>query len=601
MIARRLTLALALGGPLAAAGCGDGSPAVEVSTYVGPSHARNDEPLRREHARAVAGTVLAGLWPRSGAAQGDAATARYDEPVDPPTDPEQFARLVTAMREAPLDELGGPARRLASAGPQVWPQIRETLLAERTLPKGDYRSLLDAIGGDVPNRYGHFARSWKKAHGFDVKLSQDWFEDLLLLPTGRVGQGLRGVFRDCVLQTALLRAATAVGRDEPALTGEVVATLLHAAYALDGTFRDEVGRALVGVGDEAIPHLLLASMAPIAPRRSDREDPAALRAEYARVQLDKLDRLHPQRATQAVRDDPRRLVLVLEAYATVRPGEAAAVLLELADVDDPAVRNAARAAFRAYVEGPPPTAQARTIRLLGGGTSTALAHLSYRQRAAIAIRERMQQHTPDLLEPEPACEVRREDGSMDDACLGQPQRLTRAYFGWLDERRRSRDERAIAAALTEPEVHARVAQLDRLLAVDPALADGERLVPVYREAADAAIAEGDAARAGQLLRKAAQLAERGDASRGQALRVQALLAEASVPALTREGRRMLLASAQQLAPADPRVTAAFEQLDRVEVAAGPERWAPVAGMVAGLWALGLVGSWWRRRRHPLAS
>ena len=39
---------------------------------------------------------------------------------------------------------------------------------------------------------------------------EDWFSDLLALPTGRVSRGLTKVYRDCVLQTALLRAAAMV-------------------------------------------------------------------------------------------------------------------------------------------------------------------------------------------------------------------------------------------------------------------------------------------------------------------------------------------------------------------------------------------------------
>jgi hypothetical protein len=597
-IARHLMPALALTGAIALSGCRDEDPTVEVKTHVGPSHARHDEELRREHARTVAATVLAGLRRRDGATPAAAALADAsgDEPQAPPTDAAQFARLVEAVRQAPLDEIGGPVRRLASADPQVWPEIQAALLAERKAPKPDYRALLDAVGGDVPNRYGHFARAWKKAHGFDIKLSQDWFEDLLSLPVGRVVPGLRAVYRDCLLQTALLRAASAVGRDEPALTGEVVATLLDTAYAHEGTFRDEVGRAIVAIGEEAVPHLLLASDH-AAPRRDGREDPAALRAEYARLQLDKLDRLHPERAVAAVREDPRRLVALVSAYGVVRPGEAAAVLLALADASDPAVRAAARQAFLAYVEGPPPDVRARKIRLLGGGTSTALAQLSYRQRASLAIRERVQAELPAALEPE--CQVRREDGTMDEACLGQPERLAHAYFAFLHERRRTADARAILAALAEPDVRDRVAQLDRLLAANPALEGVEQLVSVYEDAADAALAAGDAARAGQLLRKAARLAEPRDAATpdaATALRVRALLAEASVPALGPEGRRMLLASAQQLAPDDPRIGAALERIDQREGPAAPRRLLPVAGMLMALWALGALGSWWRRRR-----
>lgn len=605
-IARHLTLALALG----TVACGDGAPEVEVSTHVGPSHARKDEQLRREHARAVATTVLAGLASRRREAAVEPAAA-LDEPVHPPTDAGEFARSVEALREAAVDEVGGPARRLAAAGPAVWPQIRQALLAERKAPKGDYRSLLDAIGADVPNRYGYFARAWKKAHGYDVKLSQDWFEDLLSMPTGRVVAGLRAVYRDCVLQTALLRAAAAVANAEPALAAEVVDTLLDAAYAHEGTFRDEVGRAIVAIGDEAVPHLLRASNYE-SPHRDEREDPAALRAEYAELQLDKMDRLHPERATAAVREDPRRLVALVQAYGEVRPGEAAAVLLELADAAEPAVRDAARTAFRAYVDGPPPLGRARKIRLLGGGTSSARAQLTYRQRAGIALRERIAADVPALLEPE--CETRLEDGTIDEACVGQPERHAKAYLAWLHERRRAADERAIAAALAEPDVGARVMGLDRLLAGNPALEGAVRLVPVYEEAAEAALAAGDAARAGQLYRKAAQLtaaAATPDAAsakleapakleeQAEALRVRALLAEASVPELRREGRFMLLASAQQLAPEDPRIGVALEQLEHVEGTATPERWAPVAGMVFGLWGLGALGSWWRRRRAAL--
>lgn len=596
-IARRLTVATTLA--LATIGCGDRAPAVEVSTHVGPSHARHDEQLRREHAQKVMGTVLAGLVARPSADDEVEAPGMpgmpgmVDAPVHPPTDAEELSRLLEALRQLPLDELGGPARRLAAAGPAVWPELRAALRAELPAPRGDYRSLLDAIGGDVPNRYGHFARAWKKAHGHAVKLSEDWFQDLLLLPTGRISSGLRGVYRDCLQRTALLRAAALVGREDPALTGEVIATLLDVAYADEGLFRDEVGRAIVAVGDEAIGHLVVESMQADA---EDRDDVTSLRAAYARLQLDKMDRLHPQRATAAVRDDPRRLARVLDAYATARPGEAAAVLLDFVDAADPTVRASARAAFVAYVEGPPPKAERRTIRLLGGGTSTARAHLTYRQRAALAIRERMQAEVPERLEPE--CETVDEQGRFHAECERQPERLTRAYLAWLDERRQAADARAIAAALAEPDVEQRVAQLDRLLAGNPRLADAATLVPVFREAAEAADARGDAAQAGRLYRKAARLCETEDPEGGTALRVRALLAEASVPALTREGRRMLLTSAEGLAPGDPRVAAALDQLHRSrEVELGvAQRWAPVGGMVLGLWGLGIAGSWWRRRR-----
>lgn len=588
-----LVLALALGGT----SCSEPAPTVEISTYVGPSYARTDAKARHESVVKVLQTVLDERRPDP-RPTGPDGSLTHDEPVHPPTNAEQFASLMQAVRTAPLDEIDGPARRLAAADPAVWPQVRQYLQAERRAPRGDYRSLLRAIGGDIPNRYGHFALAWKKAHGHAVKLSQDWFSDLLTLPAGRISRGLRAVYRDCVLLTALLRAAASIGAQDPALTGEVVALLLDMAYRDQGIFRDEVGRAVVRVGDEAIPHLWIESMRPRGRRKKDkREDIPVLRAEYARLQLDKMDRLHPQRATAAVREDPRLLARVLHAYGTARPGEAAAVLLGFADAEDPTVRAAARAAFIAYVDGAPPPAKGRTIRLLGGGTGRALSHLSFRQRAGLAIRERMAAEVPDLLEPE--CEVQREDGSLDRWCEDQPQRLTARYFAGLDERRAEADAQAIAGALAEPDVDQRVRTLDRLLAGNPNLALGAQLVPVYRDAAQAAIERGEAARAGQLLRKAARLAEREAPQDGEALRIHALLAEASVPDLTPEGRRMLLSSARSLAPHDPRIGRALWALDRTTTDPAPTRTriTPVMGMVAGLWGLGFMGSWWRRRRR----
>ncbi|MEX1368901.1 MAG: hypothetical protein AB1Z98_37595, partial [Nannocystaceae bacterium] len=262
----------------------------------------------------------------------------------------------------------------------------------------------------------------------------------------------------------------------------------------------------------------------------------------------------------------------------------------------------ARSAFAAYVTGPPPVASRRTVRLLGGGTASKRAHLTYRQRAALAIRQRLAAEAPEQLEPE--CEIHREDGSIDEACETQPERLMNAYYAWLDARREDADRQALQQALAEPDPRLRVGRLDELLVSNPDLTVGPALVPVYREAAAAASADGEVARTGQLLRKAARLAEREDPEAGRQLRVEALLAEASVPTLTREGRRMLLGSARDLDPEDPRVDAALASLQGPDHG-GPDpdrRWAPLAGLVLGLWALGAMGSWWRRRgRAPVVA
>jgi hypothetical protein len=474
--------------------------------------------------------------------------------VEPPRGRRDVEALIRAVRSAPRDELEGPARRLAAADTRTWPELRTALLAKRTAPKGDYRSLLRVIGGDVPNRYGYFRLHWKRAHGHAVVLSEDWYEDLLAVPRSKVSRGLRKVYRDCVLQTAMLRAATAIGSD-PDLTADVVATLLDVAYLHRGTFRDEVGRAIRRIGDEAVPHLIRAAIDP--PKRRNDDDVEVKKAAYARYQLDRMDRLHPTRAVAAVRQSPRLLADVLTAYGNARSGEAATVLLDHADAPSPRVRTAAGEAFLAYVTGPAPRAVQRTVRLLGGGTKKTRAYLSYRQRAAIAIRERLEAEAPSLAE-EP-CDIRREDGTTDTHCEAQPQRHTAAYMTWLDERRRKREADLIEAALSETDATVTMELLDRLLTTSPQLEAGDRLVTFFSAAASSALAAGDPARAGQLLRKSARLAEREDSERARDLRVRALLAEAAAPGLDARGREMLLKTASDHARNDKSIAAALRE------------------------------------------
>ncbi|MEM6995158.1 MAG: hypothetical protein AAF721_31895, partial [Myxococcota bacterium] len=418
---------------LAAVGC-QRAPSVQIEAWVGPQHAKNDDARRAAEAEKVARAAMAEMFPTQ-TSEADEAAKVIKLAAHPPETPAELEGLIKALREGPLAEIAGPAHRIAAADATLWSELKALMLAERRAPKGDYRSLLAAIGGDVPNRYGHFSLAWKKAHGHRVKLSEDWFADLLSLPRSKVSPVLRKVFRDCVLQTALLRASSRIGQT-PALTQDVVGALLTAAYHHQGTFRDEVGRAVQGIGDEAIAVLVRSAVLPDGRIRD--EDPAVQRARYAAVQLDRMDRLHPQRAIDAVRADPRRLTEVLAAYGDAKVGEAAAPLLDYVDAMDPTVRATARASMFAYVEGPPPKARRRTIRLLGGETSSARAYLTYRQRAAVALTERLAAEEPQLLEPDCGPPRRGEDTrtpAQIRACAGQPLRHLQAYVQHLDARR----------------------------------------------------------------------------------------------------------------------------------------------------------------------
>ncbi|MBK9754941.1 MAG: hypothetical protein IPO88_15855 [Nannocystis sp.] len=478
------------------------------------------------------------------------------------SDPESFAALLEAARKAPQAELPAIADALARTPTELWPELEARLLAARKARKADYKALLAGIGGDVPNRYGHFELAWKRAHGFTVKLSEDWYGDLLALPPGRVSKALRGIHRDCVVTAALLRAAATIGR-EPARSEAVVDALLAAAYLHEGTFRDEVGRAIRRLGEPAIPGLLRRSLTPPLP--ADEKEAATVKAsdayrkaEYARVQLDRMDRLHPPKAIAAVRDDPRLLADLLAAYGVVRIEEAAAPLLAHVDAPIPRVRAAARAAFLAYVQGPAPRAERKTVRLLGGRTTEAPARLTHRDFARLAIRERIAAEAPDLQEPE--CSTIAADGTRDRVCEAQPERLAVAYFARIEAARRTREQAQVDDALAQPDRVTTVAMLDALLADNPELEMRAQLVPSYEAAADEAEAAGERRRAAGLLRKSAALLSEADPGRSTRLRLRALLVEAEIDELPAQGRAMLLATAESLAPDDPSVHAALARV-----------------------------------------
>jgi hypothetical protein len=558
-------------------GC-TGPPAeVVISTRVGDEQARADVAGARE-----AGSLLVddarSWWARhplrralgpspAPAADGEELRSADDEPIAarvdviryepaPARELEQLHAQLHALREGPTDEIAMLARNIAQADPTTWPAIRAALLGERERPKREYKQVLAVIGGDVPNRYGHFALHWKKAHGHDVRVSDDWFEDLLALEPARISKPLRPVYRDTVLTVALLQAATHVAQTEPRLVSEVVTTLLDAAYVHDGTFRDEVGRSVSAIGNPAIPHLMRESVASETWAEGSVEE---RRAAYATYCLDRMDRLHPSRALDAVADDRRLLADVLASYAEVRDGEAAPLLLDWVDADAPGVRRAARASFEAYVTGPLPKVRRKSIRLLGGKTSTQRAELSHREHARLAIRDRLGATAPELLEPE--CALWLSGGLIDPECERQPERLFRAYLDHLDQRRLVRRDAIVAEALASADLDHGAALLDTLLTDGSDPVDPDLIAPFYVEVATRAEAAGDPTRAAQLLRKSAMLLADHEPERARELTVDALVLESSVDGLDEPGKAMLLGTARELGEDDPVVAGALAALE----------------------------------------
>ena len=591
-----------------ASACGDAGAEVVIDTRLGDDRAQSE----LDRARAVIeGLAEAGTtwWAQRGATAPAAAVTTDGDPPPapakdldyvpvPPHTSEAFAAQIAALRDGPIDEVGILTRNLAEAGPDLWPEIAELLLAARERPKAEYKHVLDVIGGDVPNRYGHFDRTWKKAHGYDVRLSTDWFEDLLGVAPGRISSSLRPVYRDALLTVALLRASAKIAREshgERERVGEIVSVLLDAAYVHDGTFRDEVGRAIDAIGDAAIPHLLRES---VVPERAEDGSVPERRAAYASYCLDRMDRLHPSRAIEAVSDDRLLLADTLSAYGLVREAEAAPLLLERLDTDAPGVRRAAREAFEAYVVGPTPQVRRKSIRLLGGATSSRRAELSYREQARLSLREQLAKTAPELLEPE--CELWLPSGVIDPECERQPERLYRAYVAHLDQQRALRRDALVTRALTYGDRVAGAAMLDTLLTDTSAPVQPDLIAPFYAEVATQLEQAGQTEQAAALLRKSAMLLADADPVRSRELTVDALVLEAKTEGLDERGRMMLLYTARDLDSDGTAVEVAFGQLEAAiesSSAAARGRWIRwSAGVLAALAMLLWLGAWLHRPR-----
>jgi hypothetical protein len=539
--------------------CGQAPAEVETRVHVGQKlpeaqhawvhEARADGPAPEFAAAAQVWAAIRSDWresnPRATGEVSPQSVHRANSITRPPQTPEELDELLAQLRKGPIDEVALPAHNLLKTHPSAWPQLRELLLGPREGSKKEFTNIVRLFGGDVPNRYGHFALHWKKNHGYAVKVSEDWFKDLLSLPLGKVSHMLHPVYRDALLVVAGLHGAAHIARSEPALAGEVVETLLDAAYMHRGTFRDEVGRAMVSVGEDAVPHLVLAS---VLPKGGRDDDPAHMRARYASYNLDQMDRLAPGRALAAASAEPRRLVALLDAYGVAKVGDAAGPILSVVNDPSPGVRAAAREALLAYVTGPPPRMKTRSVRRLGGKSVRRQAYLSYRALAANAIWSTLESEAPELLE-EP-CDTRREDGSYDQRCIDQPARLVQAWFKRLDTQREKAERldltEALAAANVEPVASADTLSL--MLRDGSVQLDTERRSEVVEVMLRAAAEAGDPTLEAGKLRSAAKLIEADEPDRARGLRAKALRVEAGAEGLPQQGKSMLLAQAEQLAP-----------------------------------------------------
>ena len=118
---------------------------------------------------------------------------------------------------------------------------------------------------------------------------------------------------------------------------------------------------------------------------------------------------------------------------------------------------AARAGFAMYLDGHAPRLERKTLRLLGGRRSHERSGLTFRGQAMLSLTQRLETAAPEVLEHDPPCDARLEDGTPDLQCRLRPQRLLAAYLETLDTRRAAH-------------AHAEIDRADQELPGDPTAA-----------------------------------------------------------------------------------------------------------------------------------
>jgi tetratricopeptide (TPR) repeat protein len=175
---------------------------------------------------------------------------------------------------------------------------------------------------------------------------------------------------------ALMRAIAATKQMD------VVEPLFKVAFALDGVFRDECGRAIRSMDSAAVPSLVLLM---------HRDKALAKQRRYASYQLDRMDRARPSKAIATAPDDNLRAAII-HAYGETRALDAVEAVLNQVDSPSHRVRKEARWAWLRYVTGKAPPPAPKRKRKLPGGQQEAEEkpdYLTYREIATLALQKQL--------------------------------------------------------------------------------------------------------------------------------------------------------------------------------------------------------------------
>lgn len=410
---------------------------------------------------ATASAAPKGKPPRAAAPAAPAAPAPPPRPLT--ADDTQAVELLKKIEATPaaakplIDELTKLAPRAIDGLASYLARTHVASIVER-------RKVLEAIKAAVPDKAGHFVTPQRK----DAKQEQadddlDWLVALIALAGDHPGLG------EVVADDAAIRALAA--------TKDLRAAQLvfDAAFAAETTiYRDECGRYLRKMEPASIPSLTLESQASDYDRR-----------RYATYQLERLDRQEPGHALAAATGNDAITIAILDAFRTTKHREAVHAVWTKVDADAPRVREAARAAWRVYVVGPPPPPAPRRKLQLPGGKLTKRAKplwLTYRELADNELRKAANELLgEDLPLADPTLDDNERKGKTVEVDV---EALTQRLFAHYDAKRAERETAQWTAAKALADKHdlaGAAAALDRLLAANPERGERAAMAKIYVE------------------------------------------------------------------------------------------------------------------------
>jgi hypothetical protein len=408
--------------------------------------------------------------PKSSDPSGSAASGSAAPNAASPDDARATAILARIVAGPDAAARKAAVAELTAIAPQAIDALAAWLAREPEHDVAARRDVLIEIKAAVPDKTGKFsqpARQSGKEQQADDEI--DWYAALLALDADAAGRlpGLGEVIAD----DAAIRALAAT-RDSRAAH-----VIYDAAFApATMIYRDECGRYLRKMEPASIPALTEESMAKDYDRR-----------RYATWQLERLDRQEPGKALDSALGDEALTIAILDAFRKTHHREAVHAVWRHVDADSPRVRAAARAAWMAYITGPPPPPAPVAKLNLPGGKKTKKPKplwLTYRELADNELRKAANEllHEDYLLE-DPTLEDEEEGHERKSKTVKVDlEDLTKRLFAY-DDAERGKKEAAQWAETKRiadaGDLAAATQQLDRMLATNPERKERAEMARVY--------------------------------------------------------------------------------------------------------------------------